>query len=237
MLTLMSAVGLAGYQVLLNLGERTVDAATASMLVNSGPIFVAVMAVAFLGERTTRPLLVGIGLGLSGALLISAGRGGTLEVSGGALLTVAAALAQSIYFVLQKPMLRRYSSFELTAYTTWLSAVLLLPFDPTAPVRVLSIHAETWLAVLILAIGVSAAGFVLWSAALAELPASRAASALYAVPAAAIIVSWLWLGELPSVLALVGGIIALSGVVIANRSRQTAGPRDGSLSDPSATPS
>jgi drug/metabolite transporter (DMT)-like permease len=52
--------------------------------------------------------------------------------------------------------------------------------------------------------------------AFSRLPASAAVSFLYLVPAIAFLVAWVWLGEVPPVLSVIGGVIALSGVLVVN---------------------
>jgi len=137
---------------------------------------------------------------------------------GGALLVLGAALSQAAFFIVQKPLLARYSAFEVTAYAMWIGTALLLPFGAGVPGAVLEAGAEPLLAVLLLGVGASALGFFAWAYALARMPVSTASSALYAVPAVAIGVALLWLGELPSAASIVGGALALAGVVIATRS-------------------
>jgi drug/metabolite transporter (DMT)-like permease len=61
---------LAVYNVVLNEAERHVDAGTASMLVNTGPIFIGLFAGLFLGEGLPRRLLVGLGIAFAGAIVV-----------------------------------------------------------------------------------------------------------------------------------------------------------------------
>ena len=66
------------YNVALNAAERRIDAGTASMLVNVGPVFIAVLAGLLLGEGFPRRLLVGTAVSLGGVAVIG------LATSGGA---------------------------------------------------------------------------------------------------------------------------------------------------------
>jgi drug/metabolite transporter (DMT)-like permease len=205
------------YQLLLNSGERTVTAGTASLLVSTGPIFVALLAALTLGERLNTRERLGLAVAFAGALVIALGQGGGVTLSGGALIVLAAAVSQAAFFVIQKPLLARYSAFELTAYAMWGGTLLILPLGASVPGAVLHAGAEPLIAVAVLALGASAVGFFAWAFASSELPIARLSASLYAVPVVAILVALLWLGELPSLASVVGGAIALAGVAITTR--------------------
>ncbi len=216
------ALGMSAYQLLLNYGEVSVTAGTAALLVSTGPIFVALLAAVFLRERVSTRARLGIGVAFAGAMVIALGEGGGVTFSSGALLVLAAAVSQAAFFVVQKPLLARYTAFEVTAYAMWLGTVLLLPFGAGVPGAVADAGLEPLVAVALLGVGASAVGFIAWAFALARLPVSTASSALYSVPVVAILVALVWLGELPSAASVIGGAIALAGVAIATfRSQRT----------------
>jgi drug/metabolite transporter (DMT)-like permease len=241
-LLLIGLVALSGmtlYQVLLNAGEVTVDAATASLLVGTAPIFTALLAVTLLGERLRPAGWAGVALGFAGAATIALGSGGGVSLSGGALLVLGAALAQAVFFVSQKALLSRGADpLQLTAWAMGLGALLALP--PAAAVGdtglPVSAGGGALAALAFLAFGASALGFFTWAHACARIDVSLAAASLYAVPPVAALVAWLLLGELPAASTLAGGAVALVGVALTARSRRAPASGDTSPSWKAGSP-
>ena len=217
-LAICGVVGVTGYQLLLNAGQRTVPAGTASLLINTAPLFTVLLAWLLLRDRLTMRGRIGIGLGFAGATIMALGEGEGLRLSGDALLIVIAALCFALFIVLQKPLLRRYSGFELTCYAMWAGTIVALPLIPAMVGDLSSAGSRPILAVLFLGIATSAIGFATWAYALSRLDVSTTANALYLLPVVAVTAGWLILDEQPHVTALVGGAIALTGVGI-SRSR------------------
>jgi drug/metabolite transporter (DMT)-like permease len=221
-LLLVAFAGMTAYQLLLNAGEVSVPAGTASLLVNVSPLFTAILAVTLLGERLSGWARAGIAVGFGGAALVAVSRGGGLGFDARALLVLGAAVVQATFFVAQKALLERsrLEAFDLTAWAMWLGTAMLLPFAPGLPQAVASAPAGALAAVLYLGVGASALGFVSWAYASARVPVSFAASTLYAVPVVAGAVAWLWLGETPARLAVAGGAVALAGVALTAAARR-----------------
>jgi terminal-alkyne amino-acid exporter len=223
-LLLVALTGMTAYQLLLNSGEVSVPAATASLLVNVSPLLSAILAVVLLGERLTAQARAGIALGFGGAALVAVSHGGGVGFDARALLVLAAAGSQATFFVAQKHLLARsrLQAFDVTAWAMWLGTAMTLPFAPGLPHAVATAPAGAIAAVLYLGVGASALGFVAWAYASARVPVSFAASTLYAVPVVAALVAWLWLGETPAALAVAGGAVAIAGVVLTARTRRRA---------------
>lgn len=217
-------LGITAYHLLLNYGELTVTAGAASLLVNTSPIFTALLAIAFLGERLSLRRWVGIAVSFTGVALITGGEAKRFSFDLGALLILMSAVSMSIYMILQKPYLRKYSALQLTTYTFWAGTIFLLPFLPSLIQVVPTAPLSATLALLYLGIFPSASAYATWAYILAQIPASRAATLLYLVPVLAIIVAWVWLQEVPTVLSLIGGAIALCGVVLVNTRSQAEKP-------------
>src|SRR6478735_1366768 len=107
------------YNVALNIAEHTLDAGTAAMIVNTGPILIALGAGVFLGEGIPRWLAIGAGIAFLGAILIGVGSGGHLGGGPGIVWALLAAITYAIGVLCQKLALKRLP----VAQVTWLGCV------------------------------------------------------------------------------------------------------------------
>jgi terminal-alkyne amino-acid exporter len=222
LLLVSGVLGMAGYQLLLNMGEETVPASTASLTVATAPAYSVLLAAAVLRERLTWRRLGGVGVGFTGAALIALGRGGNLHLELGTLLLVGAALAHGSYHVAHRPLLTRYSGAAVVCYATWAATLLVLPLLASVPRAAAAAPADATLAAIFLGVGPPAVAFATWAYAVHRLGVGAAATSLYLVPAVALPVSALWLSEVPHLVELAGGALALAGVAIANRRSPTS---------------
>jgi drug/metabolite transporter (DMT)-like permease len=224
-IALCAFAGMAAYQVLLNVGEQSVPAGTASLLISTAPVYSLLISSRVLGEVIPRTRWFGLGVALLGAGAVAFSTGEGVGLSAGAVFVVAAAVAQGVYHVAQRPLLQSYSAVEVATYAMVAGAVMLVPAAPLAFGDLRSATASSMSAVVLLGIGPSAIGFVAWAAAVARLHVSRPAVALYAVPPIAIVVAWGALGERPHALAVAGGVISLAGVAVGTITLRARTPR------------
>ena len=205
------------YHVALNYGEITVSAGAAGVLIATAPVYTALLAAAFLGERL-RPLgWAGMVVSFTGAALISVDEGGGFTLDPGAFLILLSAVCVSVYFVFQKPYLAKYGALAFTTYAIWAGTVFVLPYLPGLFSQSLAASAGTTLVLVYLGLFPTALGYVTYAYAMSRMDASVAVSFLYLIPVLAYLIGWAWLGETPTPLSVIGGLLALAGVVLVNR--------------------
>jgi drug/metabolite transporter (DMT)-like permease len=209
---------LAVYSVVLNAAERIVDAGTAAMLINTGPILIAVLAGLFLHEGFPRGLFAGCAVAFAGAVMIGYATGQSGRSAGlGIFLCAAAALAYSIAVVVQKPVLARASPFQVTWLGVTAATIVCLPFAPTLAAEAAKAGAAAIGWTIYLGAFPTALGFATWTFALRRTSAGRMGSMTYLSPVVAILLGWILLREAPSWLAIAGGALCLAGVYVARR--------------------
>jgi drug/metabolite transporter (DMT)-like permease len=203
--------GMAAYQVLLNWGELHVQAGTASIIVAAAPLVSVAIAAGAFGERLTVVKIAGSGVAIAGVALVSTSRSST-SVTSTVWIVIAAAVVQGIYHPLTKPLLRRYTGLEVATYGMVVGVALTAPFLGLAWKDLSTASAGAWWATLYLGLVPSALGFVMWGYTVARVPVATSTSLLYLVPAAAIVIAYVWLGERPVVAELLGGLVVILGV-------------------------
>jgi drug/metabolite transporter (DMT)-like permease len=205
------------YNVALNAGEETVDAGTAAMLIQLAPILIGILAGFLLGEGFPRMLVIGGLVAFAGTLIIGfATSTGEADLAG-VLLVLLSATVYSIAMVAQKIVLRRIPALQVTWLACLVGTVACLPFAG-AMVRDLSIAPILQiLGVVYLGLVPTALAFSTWAYALSHTSAGRLGVTTFAVPPITILLGWLFLDEVPPMLAVVGGALSLVGVAIARR--------------------
>jgi drug/metabolite transporter (DMT)-like permease len=212
------------YNVALNAAEQHLDAGTTAMLVNIGPILIAVFAGLLLGEGFPRWLVAGIAVAFAGVVLIGvATRSAETELIG-VLLCVLAALTYAIGVVAQKPVLRRLPALQVTFTACVIGTLCCLPWAGTLADEIGRAPAGSIAGMVYLGVVPTALAFSTWAYALTQMDAGKLAVTTYLVPPLVIVLGWLLLDEVPPALALVGGAVCLAGVALSRRRTRTRPP-------------
>lgn len=211
------------YNLALNEGERRVDAGTAALIVQVGPIIVAFLATWLFGEVLHRWLVLGMVVGFSGVAIIARGfsGGGSSDVVG-VLLVVLAAAMYAVGVLSQKPLLRRIPAIQVVLVSFVIGALVCLPFGTDLPgVMVRDPATLGW--VVYLGVFPTAVAFTTWAYALSHTDAGTLSLTTFAVPVITTLIAWAALDEVPPAMTFLGGALAILGVLLTRRRPRAAG--------------
>lgn len=202
------------YAVALNAAEHHLDAGTTALVVNVGPILIAVLAGVYLKEGFPRGLVAGLVIAFAGVATIAAATSTGRYDALGVLLALAAAGLYAVGVLLQKQALRDVDPFTATWLGCLAGTAACLPFTPGLLAELRVAPADATLSMLYLGLFPTAIAFATWAYALNRMSAGSLSSSSYVVPGIAVLLSWLLLGEAPAPLALAGGALCLLGVAV-----------------------
>jgi drug/metabolite transporter (DMT)-like permease len=219
-LALRGLVCVSIYTVSLNIGEQTVSSGAASFIVNVSPILTAIWAMMLLGETFGKVAWLGTALSFTGVTLVAISDSDSFKFDSGVLFILAAALCTSVDAVIQKPLFKRHNGLSVACWSMIFAALFLTPGLPSAFAQFADATGEARFAALYLGTVPSFIAYCGWSVTVSRFPAARAANFLYCIPPTATVMGFLWLGEIPALLGIAGGVLALVGVAVVNLRRR-----------------
>ena len=211
------------YQIFFISGISLTTAGNSSLLLATSPIWTALISAALGKDEVTRKAWMGIILAFVGVFLVTLGSGNRLTFYGtktsGDLLIVAAALALSLYTVLSRDLLDRYSPLKLTAVTMFFGMIGLWVFGWRRVVAEnwFSLSLTSWAVLLYSSIFAIVLGYVIWFTAVRSVGPTRASVFNNMTPIVAFSVAFIVLGEPVSWLQAIGGFTVISGVILTTR--------------------
>ena len=219
-LALLGVIGLTVYHLCLNTAETRVASGTAAILISLVPAATAALSAIWLRERLSPRTLVGLGVALIGVVMVVLASGKDVKFEPMAALVLVSVLACAIFFVGQKPLFARNSMLGVTGFTFFAGMFGTLPFGLGLPHALAAAPASHIWALVWLGIAPTFIGYIAWNAALHRASASQVSSFIYFSPPIAVLIGWVWLGERPGWLTLIGGVVTVGGVVLANARRR-----------------
>ncbi|NLG09150.1 MAG: DMT family transporter [Deinococcales bacterium] len=218
---LLGVLGYTVYHLALNFGQTQVSAGAASLIIATAPAITALLAVFMTGERLPALGWLGSLVSFAGVALIVVGDSGAgVRFNAYAWLIVVAAVATSLYAIMQRRMFARYRPIEVAAFATWAGTVPMLAFAPGVVADVAAASPAPLLATLYIGVFPSAVAYTIFAFALSRAPVTLVTAALYLVPVFSLLASWLLVSEVPGLLTALGGSVAIGGVVLLNLAKQ-----------------
>lgn len=211
------AAGAAGfflYMIFFNKGCETVSASTSSMIIATVPVITALLARVVLGEVLNPFQITATLIELGGVAVITLMNGiGTINK--GILPLLLAAVALSVYNLLQRRLTETYTALQTTAFSIYLGTLMLFLFFPAAVSEVREAPAAMILSVLILGIFSSAAAYGAWAQAYKKAEqASSVSNYMFLTPLLASLLGFVLAGEQPDASTILGGIVILAGMAV-----------------------
>ncbi len=220
-------------QLLFISGVDLSTAPNASLAYALTPAFVLLLSVIAYRQRPGGRQIIGMLLAMVGAAIVLVDRGANLSegLMMGNMMVLGAAIAWSLYTMLGRDLATYYGGFHLTAMTMFTGAILyvpvwavlygvdIVPLDITPLLRTVDgiTPMEIWGQIMYLGIITSGLGFGLWYVALTRLDAARLSVFNNLQPVLTTILAWVLLGTVPTPVFVVGGVVALAGVVLTQR--------------------
>jgi len=173
-----------------------------------------VLAGIYLHEGFPRGLVTGLAVAFVGVVTIAVATSTGHRDTTGVLLALGAAALYAVGVLLQKQALTGTDPLPATWLGCVAGAVVCLPYSPVLIRELGTAPAGATAGIVYMGLFPTAVAFLTWSYALAHTSAGRLSSSSYLVPGLAVLMSWLFLGEVPAPLAFVGGALCLVGVAV-----------------------
>lgn len=223
----LAVLGNVGYQLCFIFAIDWTLAGNASLLLSTTPVWTVILSALAGHEKPSRSVVAGVLGTVVGMTLVVLGRGGELSLGSetlrGDLLMVLAAILWSIYTVGARDHVARYGALRMTAWTLWFGTPILviLGLPSLHATDMAEISLQAWLGVAyagFLSIGLA---YLLWYRGVQRLGNNRTAVYSNLVPVAALVTAWIWLGEVPTGIQILGAVVILGSLTLARLSQST----------------
>jgi drug/metabolite transporter (DMT)-like permease len=235
----LGGFGFGLYQILWTTGLQSIPAGDSALIIASTPVLVAVLAVVSGADTLTPMKFAGAALSFLGVVIVIAAGVG-IELTGsatGSALTLAAAACWASYTAFAAPVLRRHSPLVLTAWATVGGTIVLFPIGLAQLLAPGALDEIVGGRLVPIALAITYSGVL--AAALANiivfngvrlLGPTRVITLQSFVPAMAVVLAYLFLGEPIRPAQVVGGAVIVLGVALTRRASRMPAARPGARS-------
>jgi drug/metabolite transporter (DMT)-like permease len=233
MLLLYGVVGIAMVQWLYFVAIARLPVGVALLLEFTGPVLVALWVHFVQGQQLGRSLWLALGLALGGLALVAQIWSGLSFDVVGVLAGFGAAVALATYYIAGKNMLSVRDTVSVAFWAFVVAGLFWSIAQPwwTVPWSTLStkvrlpgaieLTTSAWVLVAWVILLGTVAPFLLVVGALSRLPAAEAGVVGMVEPVLAGAVAWVWLDEALSAIQVIGGLVVIAGIFVAQRATQS----------------
>ena len=209
-------VGFFFYMIAFNQGQATITASTGSIVIATVPVFTALLARFACREKLQIFQWVAILVEFAGVAVLTL-MNGVLSINAGLIWLILAALALSVYNLLQRKLTKTYTALQTSTYSIFIGTLLLAIFAPAAIQEIAYAPAIQYFYLAILGICSSATAYVSWAKAFSKAKqASQVSNYMFITPFLTSIIGFLIADEVPDHATILGGGIILAGMLIFN---------------------
>jgi drug/metabolite transporter (DMT)-like permease len=197
--------------------EQTIDTGTASLIIASVPLWMALLDRVFYAQRLARTMVIGLVVGFGGVGLLVA-PGGSGAGDSRAILLVFSSLAWALgsLYSRQAPQPQRplvAAAMQMTAGGLILAVVSVVSGEASG-FHVSQVSLESWLGLAYLVVAGSLTAYTAYMWLLREVPTSLVGTYAYVNPVVAVMLGTVVLGEPLTWRTLVGGGVILASVAL-----------------------
>ena len=217
---LLGLIGNVLYQLAFIIGLDWTYAGNASLLLATTPVWTVILSVAAGHEQPNRWVIIGIIGTLVGMVLVVIGSDDQLTLGSttlrGDLLMIMGSIFWSVYTVAGAKPVARYGALRMTTWTLWVGTPILFGAGIPSLLQTdfTGVSVTAWWAIFYAGLFALALAYVIWYHGVEKLGNSRTAVYSNLVPVWALITAWIWLGERPEILQLLGAFSILIGLTI-----------------------
>ncbi len=188
------------------------------VLVNTNPLWSAILEVIFLRARLGRWIIIGLVIGIIGSVIVALPANGSLqfEANAGSILALIGAIAGAVYFVIGRSLQARLSLIPYIWLVYSCAAIFLLILVAITGTPVLGYSVNGYVLLIATALIPQLIGHSSLNFALRFFPASYVGTAAQIEPVLSAIIAFLLFTEIPTSIQIIGSVIILCGVIFAS---------------------
>ncbi|MFH1565309.1 MAG: DMT family transporter [bacterium] len=220
----LGVIGISLFGMLNIIGINLSTAINNSILINSWPLMLVVLAPLLIKEKISKKALLGVFVGFVGVIIILTNGKGILDIIKskffiGNLIILLSALCTAIYAMYNKKYIKKYGGLEITFWSVVSGFLLLFIYSLASGdfFEITNISFNSFLLILHVAVFTTALAWVVRFKSIDKIGLIQTSAFMFLVPIAGILSSNLFLGEQITIFTLIGAFFILSGIYLAQK--------------------